>query len=584
MTEPPAPGQLIPTPDNFPVLWDNPEDATLLWVQDSHAPAPLAPLSFSVVSNVLHGFQTAFAHMGMPIQVKVANFNGYVYASFLPANAPPEIVTRTLGLVNRLAPGLIRLMTDGMSAHMTRQQMKFLEPILSRFDAYWEDDLLPEINQHFAYFESCDLRGLSQTQLRAHFTESLKRADKVGELHARAAFPATAVMSLFEELYCELFPEAHTLEALRLLQGFDSQTLAGNRQLWELSRLALTIPSVHQILATRPTAEVVFALEGVVGGQQFLKEFRAYLQQYGQHLNLFGQLTERSWLDEPAPAVACLQAYLTQPDVNPKVEQAHQIAERDKAIAEARIRLAGYPQPVIIRFEMLLKAAQAAAGIKEDNHWVIERLMYQMRRLALEFGRRLAESGTLADVEDVFYLKADELLSREELSELPTQAKIEQRKAEREHFSRINAPIRLGTMPHFVLDLNGPFSRTMKKTENATISSHPDHTNELLGFPGSRGVARGPARIILSLNDADKLQPGDVLVAPATMPPWTPLFGIVAAVVTDSGGALSHCAIVAREYGIPAVVGTGRATKTLQNGQMVEVDGDAGRVRIISPP
>ena len=107
--------------------------------------------------------------------------------------------------------------------------------------------------------------------------------------------------------------------------------------------------------------------------------------------------------------------------------------------------------------------------------------------------------------------------------------------------------------------------------------------NVLQGNAGSPGTARGPARVICSLAEAAKLQPGDILVAETTAPPWTPLFASAAAVVTDTGGILSHCAVIAREYGIPAVVGTGTATAMIQDGQTVEVDGQAGTVRIIEP-
>ncbi len=103
----------------------------------------------------------------------------------------------------------------------------------------------------------------------------------------------------------------------------------------------------------------------------------------------------------------------------------------------------------------------------------------------------------------------------------------------------------------------------------------------LQGTSGSPGTARGPARVVRSLAEAGRLQPGDVLVAETTAPPWTPLFATAAAIVTDTGGVLSHCAVVAREYGIPAVVGTGAATATIEDGQLIEVDGDAGLVRLI---
>jgi len=101
------------------------------------------------------------------------------------------------------------------------------------------------------------------------------------------------------------------------------------------------------------------------------------------------------------------------------------------------------------------------------------------------------------------------------------------------------------------------------------------------GNAGSPGRARGPARVVRSLAEADRLRPGDVLVAETTAPPWTPLFASAAAIVTDTGGILSHCAVVAREYGIPAVVGTGSATARISDGQLLEVDGGAGLVRVL---
>ena len=103
----------------------------------------------------------------------------------------------------------------------------------------------------------------------------------------------------------------------------------------------------------------------------------------------------------------------------------------------------------------------------------------------------------------------------------------------------------------------------------------------LKGHASSAGRVRGTARIIRSLAEADRLGRGEILVSETTAPPWTPLFAVAAAVVTDAGGVLSHCAVVAREYGIPAVVGAGTATQRIADGQLIEVDGDAGIVRIL---
>jgi pyruvate,water dikinase len=105
--------------------------------------------------------------------------------------------------------------------------------------------------------------------------------------------------------------------------------------------------------------------------------------------------------------------------------------------------------------------------------------------------------------------------------------------------------------------------------------------NEVGGYAGAPGVVQGTARIARTLAEADRILPGEILVAPTTTPAWSTLFGYIGAIVTDSGGILSHCAVVAREYGIPAVVGTAMATAFLQDGQWIEVDGTHGVVRIL---
>jgi pyruvate,water dikinase len=150
-----------------------------------------------------------------------------------------------------------------------------------------------------------------------------------------------------------------------------------------------------------------------------------------------------------------------------------------------------------------------------------------------------------------------------------------------DRFSHVKPPAMLGTPPAFELgDGAPPMFRAMAKA-GIQSTTKPREADRVQGIAGSAGVVRGPARLIHSLAEAGKLQPGDVLVAEFTTPPWTPLFATAAAVVTDTGGVLQHGAVVAREYHIPAVVGTDYATSTFHDGQMVEVDGNAGSVRVV---
>jgi rifampicin phosphotransferase len=113
----------------------------------------------------------------------------------------------------------------------------------------------------------------------------------------------------------------------------------------------------------------------------------------------------------------------------------------------------------------------------------------------------------------------------------------------------------------------------------------PKAVGELRGGEAcSAGIARGTAKVMSSISEAGRVQPGDVLVADALSPSWTPLFKTAAAIVSNTGGILSHAAVVAREYGVPAVLGAPAATTSIRDGQMVEVDGAAGLVRVVSRP
>ncbi len=155
---------------------------------------------------------------------------------------------------------------------------------------------------------------------------------------------------------------------------------------------------------------------------------------------------------------------------------------------------------------------------------------------------------------------------------------VSARVAEMERQRALVPPPVLGTIPTQPPP-DDPFTRLAMKFNG--VPQAPGAEGELRGSPGSAGTVRGRARVIHSISEAARIEPGDILVAETTAPPWTPLFAIVGAVVTDTGGVLSHCAVVAREYGIPAVAGTAMASTVITDGQLLEIDGDAGIVRFI---
>ena len=549
----------IPPPSNFPVTWENPEDEGLFWQTDPmHFPEPTTPIMVRVGEAINEGFRLAGMAYEMPVTLRYHRINTYHYKTILPV-APPE----------------------EMEAQGKRAEAK-LQPAIGRLWALWDSDLLPEFKGILDFWETFDLRAASMPALLTHLDETWNKLTRQWEIHFLIAFPFLLSPSLFQEIYQELFGKERGLDAYRLLQGLGNKTVEGDHALWELSRKALASPAVHRILTEKEASEVLTTLENAPEARGFLKELHAYLEEYGQRTDVFAEMGCPGWIEGPTTPIRNLKAFLAQPDRDLSAELAALAEERERSIARARTDIKGYPQPVIEQFDFLLKAAQDGTIIQEDhNHWMDQRGMYKVRQVLLEFGRRFTEAGVIDDPEDVVYLTSDEL--RETGSGLPQgdrRETVAKRKAEMDHFRGIQPPPVLGTQPPGPPP-DDPMGRAMGRFFGMP-PQEPSEPNVIKGNAGSRGLARGPARVILSLAQAGKLQKGDILVAPSTMPAWTPLFATAAAVVTDAGGVLCHCAIVAREYNIPAVVGTGRATSVIQDGQTLEVDGDAGEVRIIS--
>ena len=249
-------------------------------------------------------------------------------------------------------------------------------------------------------------------------------------------------------------------------------------------------------------------------------------------------------------------------------------ADRRAAETEARTALADDAK-LLARFNRLLATAQRFAPLREEQCSAFTLGWPLMRRAVLRLGNQLREQGTLTDAEDVFFLTRDELLAALNVSVVQDglAAALAQRRLTWQRQRRLAPPLMLGELPPMM-------TKFLVQYEDAIRTPGETSQAGLRGVPASPGRATGIARIIRDLEEFNRLQPGDVLVAPVTTPAWTPLFARAAAVVTDTGGIGSHSSIVAREYGIPAVIGTGDSTARLRDGQVVTVDGNAGLVEM----
>jgi pyruvate,water dikinase len=266
------------------------------------------------------------------------------------------------------------------------------------------------------------------------------------------------------------------------------------------------------------------------------------------------------WCDAPLP----LEATATRPQNHGRVVEARQAAE-----AAAYEALASSPRR-LRAFRRLLADAQHLVPIREEQTEELTIAWPVMRRAVLRIGDALAERGVIAEPDDVFFLTRAEALTALDGAPLPPTADVPGRRSLRKEQARLVPPRLVGRVNPMIQRVWDSFPKL--------IGALPSDDALVSGVPASPGRATGLVRIIRGPQEFDQLLPGEILVAPLTAPAWTPLFTRAAAVVTDVGSAAAHASIIAREYGIPAVVGCGDATARLRTGMRVTVDGSTGNV------
>ncbi|HEX7157250.1 MAG TPA: PEP-utilizing enzyme, partial [Burkholderiaceae bacterium] len=265
------------------------------------------------------------------------------------------------------------------------------------------------------------------------------------------------------------------------------------------------------------------------------------------------------------------------------------VEQREKAVAALRERI---PSAELPAFERQLAVAQKVYAYQEDHGFYIDQGSTAALHAALmACGRRLVKLGLAKEPEDVFFLNFAELtevlddVARNEpvgvyhhIALVPPL--IVERRRQWAGVADLQAPLTLGKVPEKMTDpiaikVFGIIDDVLHPKGEKVVAAR------LEGFAASRGVVEGPARVVMHFEEFAKVKSGEILVCPYTGTAWTPLFLKIGGVVTDTGGMLTHAAIAAREYGIPAVVGTWNATASIRDGDQLRVDGTAGVVEVL---
>jgi pyruvate,water dikinase len=390
------------------------------------------------------------------------------------------------------------------------------------------------------------------------------------------------------------FPGIPDQAIAKMVQGIDVDLFRPDDELKRLAKLAVKL-GVQNTLKQGDTAEALAAVASVPNGAQWLAEWEQAKDPWFNYSAGNGfYSTDKVWLDNLDIPFGFLRNYIG------RVEAGAEIDRPTAAIAKERDRITSEYASLLpndeakAAFEGKLGLSRVVFPYVENHnfyieHWALSVFWRKMRELSRVF----MQAGFWADEDDIFYLRREEIspalfdygngwaVGVEAIGPTHWPKEIGKRKKIIEALSTkrpqpaLNAPPEVITEP-FTIMLWGITSESVERWLNAGAN-----TGKLSGMAASPGKAEGVARIIRNADELDQLKDGEIMVAPVTAPSWAPVFDKIAAAVTDIGGMMSHAAIVCREYGLPAVTGTGNASQTIKTGQRISVDGSTGEVSVI---
>jgi len=449
----------------------------------------------------------------------------------------------------------------------------------------WDGDARPAYAAVVARWASRDLATAPAGQLLDGAREIVAAAARHYLVIQTGVLMASYISeALFTAVYDRLIKRDGDPPALTFLLGYASTPIRAEQSLYDLAMWARGQDELAAYLTRTPGARIAAALDGAApegvpedGWREFRRRLREHLARFG-HAIYDLDFAKETPADNPAPLLETLAFFLSGQGADPHARRAAAAARRSQA-TRAVLQHAHGPRRAV--FRRLLAPAQRFAPLREDALGDVGLGWPLLRRILAELGRRLTAAGVIARAEDVYWLSDDDL--REMASALdagrplePRRAEVAERRAlwvrERQATPPVALPLRSGTA--------SSGKERSRRTPWMPTRTEQDPDGLIRGIGASPGRVSATARVLHGPEEFGQLRPGDILVARITTPAWTPLFALAAGVVTDVGGPLSHSSIVAREYHIPAVLGTGVATERLRSGQRIVVDGDAGTVTL----
>jgi pyruvate,water dikinase len=463
-----------------------------------------------------------------------------------------------------------------------------IRPFLENFDGVWEPFKTEILGVYQKLKESQgitayrDIEKAENIAVAALFEEFIRNVNKrEAEIHMLMMVPVYYMFGTFQRMWQELFGTPSGIDPLfsTLMSGFEGSVFQMNKQAWRLGRQAMDIGLDRLFLSTDDNEQVWAELQKSNVAAKWLDEYSKFLDTYGWKCERMQDWATPTWLEKPSLGIPTIRMAIKTGGTYSLDETRQRVAkEREKVEKEV---LAKVPAGQKDWFEVLMKGAQKAGYWSEDHTPYLDFYTCALGRwITRELGRRFSQAGCIDDPEDVYFLLPDEIRKAYiPMGKVNLRPYVERRKKEwQENLKKEPKPFygnieKAGEMimkdPSISVSVQAPIIR-------------PELKADLYGSAAAPGVVEGVARVVMSEKQLSEVQRGDILVAPGMSAPWTPVFEIISGAITDGGGATSHPVIVAREYGIPCVVGCIEATKKIKTGDRVRLDGDRGVVYIIN--
>jgi phosphohistidine swiveling domain-containing protein len=563
--------------ESFPVNWESEVEKDFFWVYDDlHIPHPVSPMFFDIGGWWL-SCDHMFRRFGTPFAVDwlAKNVNGYVYTTAIPAD--PQLRIEGTEYSSRYGA---RVPRDPTFAATMGAYLDTVLPVYGRdFADWWRDRLRPEMERNFIYLEerldAAD--GMSLAEVACLLEDAIDIHDRHWKIHWMLNF---AQLSATLNLRAVMERIRGTVdEGLlgRLQNSASDRNWDSIEALWRMKNEVRDDAELRAAFSSDDVEEITGALGSSERGRQFIAtRVEPYQREFGWHAVWSHEFVFPTVRERMEPVLELVRDYLrTDYDFPSAIE-----AMRLDIEAASREILDGLSGADLEEMQAANAVNLRMAPLTPDHHFYIDQgANAHLRLVLMAVGRKLVEAGRLDEPDDVMFLRYNELRTLIGSADaVESRAIVSARRQERDAAARLHPRDWVGTVTPsqlafpYLVNWGYPDRFYQRQSEDVRL---------ITGLGASPGIIEGTARVVRTIDEFDDVRDGDILVCQMTNPAWVVLFTKIAGLVTDTGGTTSHPAVLAREFGIPAVIGTSVATQRIVTGDRLRIDGMAGKVEIL---